>query len=61
MGNGRVSSVHDVALEIDRRLPEISIEPDWVRRMKEHVAATRDDEEFVPDPPGALDAVIAEH
>ena len=38
-----------------------SIEPDWVREMREHVAAIRDNREFVPDPPGALDAVIAKH
>lgn len=38
-----------------------SVEPDWVRQMREHVATIRDDREFVPDPPGALDAVIAKH
>jgi len=38
-----------------------STEPDWVRQMREHVAAVRDDAEFVPDPPGTLDAVIAKH
>ena len=38
-----------------------SIEPDWVREMREHVATIRDNREFVPDPPGALDAVIAKH
>ena len=29
--------------------------------MREHVATIRDDKEFAPDPPGALDAVIAKH
>ncbi len=38
-----------------------STEPDWVRQMREHVATIRDDKEFAPDPPGALDAVIAKH
>lgn len=38
-----------------------STEPDWVRQMREHVAVSRDDAGFVPDPPGALDAVIAKH
>ena len=38
-----------------------SVEPDWVREMREHVATIRDNREFVPDPPGALDAVIAKH
>lgn len=38
-----------------------STEPDWVRQMREHVATIRDNKEFVPDPPGALDAVIAKH
>lgn len=38
-----------------------SVEPDWVRQMREHIATIRDNREFVPDPPGALDAVIAKH
>ena len=38
-----------------------SAEPSWVRQMREHVATIRDDREFIPDPPGALDAVIAKH
>ncbi len=38
-----------------------STEPDWVRHMREHVATIRDNKDFVPDPPGALDAVIAKH
>ena len=38
-----------------------SIEPAWVSEMREKVAATRDDRGFVPDPPGALEAVIAKH
>lgn len=38
-----------------------STEPSWVREMREHVATIRDNNEFVPDPPGALDAVIAKH
>lgn len=36
-------------------------EPDWVRQMREHAATIRDNKEFVPDPPGALDTVIAKH
>ena len=38
-----------------------STEPNWVRQMREHVATTRDDREFVSDQPGALHAVIAKH
>ena len=37
------------------------VEPGWVRQIGEHVAATRTHQEFVPDPPGDLDAVIAKH
>ena len=38
-----------------------SAEPHWVRHMREHVATIRDDRDFVPDRPGALDAVMAKH
>ena len=38
-----------------------SVEPNWVRQMREHVETIRNDMEFIPDPPGALDAVIAKH
>ena len=38
-----------------------SVEPEWVRHMREHVATIRNNQKFVPDPPGALDAVISKH
>ena len=38
-----------------------SKEPDWVTRMREHVATVRDNHAFAPDPPGALDAVMAKY
>ncbi|WP_420638960.1 Panacea domain-containing protein [Candidatus Poriferisocius sp.] len=38
-----------------------SVEPDWVTQMREHVATARDNQAFAPDPPGALDAVMAKY